>query len=87
LSRPTAEAYAANIASAVSAAEPMAKPLPIAAVVLPRASRPSVILRTSGPRWLISVMPPALSEMGPYASTDIVTPTVASMPTAAIATP
>jgi hypothetical protein len=37
-SRPTAEAYAENRASAVSAAEPMAKPLPMAAVVLPMAS-------------------------------------------------
>ena len=36
---------------------------------------------------MVSVMPPALSEIGPYASTDIVTPTVASMPTAAMATP
>src|SRR2546427_9132600 len=33
----------------VRAAEPMAKPLPMAAVVLPSASRPSVIRRTAGP--------------------------------------
>ena len=58
-------AYAAKSASAVSAAEPMANPLPIAAVVLPMASSLSVILRTSGGRWLISAMPPALSAMGP----------------------
>jgi hypothetical protein len=71
----------------VSAAEPIAKPLPIAAVVLPSASRPSVILRTSGPSPLISLIPPALSAIGPYASTDIVIPTVASIPTAAMAMP
>jgi len=50
---------------AVSAAEPMAKPLPMAAVVLPTESSVSVILRTLGSRWLISAMPPALSAMGP----------------------
>jgi hypothetical protein len=53
------------MASAVRAAEPMAKPLPMAAVVLPRASRESVIRRVSGPSPAISVMPPALSAMGP----------------------
>ena len=39
--------YEAKSASAVSAAEPMAKPLPIAAVVLPTASSLSVISLTS----------------------------------------
>ena len=43
--------------------------------------------RVSGPRLLISLIPPALSAMGPYASTDIVTPTVASIPTAAMPMP
>ena len=65
----------------------MAKPLPMAAVVLPSESRPSVILRTSGPRPDISEIPPALSAMGPYASTDMVTPTVASIATAAMPIP
>ena len=37
-------------AIAVSAAEPIAKPLPIAAVVLPTASRESVISRTDSSR-------------------------------------
>ena len=41
--------------------------------------------RTSSPRPLISAIPPALSATGPYASTVIVTPTVASIPIAAIA--
>ena len=49
----------------MSAAEPMAKPLPIAAVVLPTESSPSVILRTSGPSPDISEIPPALSAIGP----------------------
>ena len=44
----------------VKAAEAIAKPLPVAAVVLPRASRASVRLRTSAPRPLISPLPPAL---------------------------
>jgi len=34
---------------AVNAADPMAKPLPVAAVVFPKESRASVLLRTSGP--------------------------------------
>jgi ABC-type spermidine/putrescine transport system permease subunit I len=41
-------AKAANSASAVMAAEPMAKPLPMAAVVLPTASSLSVRSRTAG---------------------------------------
>ena len=55
--------------------------------MLPIESRPSVISRTSLPRPLISAIPPALSATGPYASTVIVTPTVASIPIAAIAIP
>ena len=47
------------------AAEPMAKPFPVAAVVLPSASRASVRFLTSGSRPLISALPPALSAMGP----------------------
>ena len=56
---------ALNNARAVSAADPMANPLPIAAVVLPVASRASVRLRTSGSRPAISARPPALSATGP----------------------
>ncbi|BAS96444.1 Os06g0178950 [Oryza sativa Japonica Group] len=47
------------------AADPMAKPFPIAAVVLPAASRASVLSRIL---WLIpaiSAIPPALSLIGP----------------------
>ena len=56
---------AANNANAVKAAEPIAKPLPIAAVVLPTASSLSVLSRTSFGSSAISAMPPALSEIGP----------------------
>ena len=82
---PTAVVYAANNARAVSAAEPIANPFPTAAVVFPIESSSSVILRTSSPSAHISAIPPALSATGPYASTVIVTPTVASIPIAAIA--
>jgi hypothetical protein len=78
---------AAKRATTVSTAEPMAKPLPTAAVVLPTESSSSVISRTSGPRPDISEMPPPLSAMGPYASTVITMAVPASMPTAARAMP
>ena len=73
--------------STVRVAEPIAKPLPIAAVVLPTESSSSVMSRTSEPSSLISEMPPALSEIGPYASTVITIAVPASMPTAPIAIP
>ena len=57
--------YAEIIARAARAAAPIAKPLPIAAVVLPNSSRESVISRTSLPMPAISAMPPALSATGP----------------------
>ena len=85
--RPALSANAEIIASVVSSAEPIAKPLPIAAVVLPRASNLSVILRTDSPKPAISAIPPALSAIGPYASTLMVIPTVASIETAASETP
>ena len=56
---------AANSASAVRAAEPMAKPFPMAAVVLPTASSLSVRPRTSLGNSAISAIPPALSLIGP----------------------
>ena len=73
--------------SAVSTADPMAKPFPVAAVVLPSASSASVVSRTDSGSSAISAMPPALSATGPYASVASVTPSVESMPTAAMATP
>ena len=86
-SSPTAIPYDEKSASAVSAAEPIANPLPIAAVVFPTASSVSVISLTSFFWWLISAIPPALSATGPYASTASEIPSVASIPTAAIAIP
>ena len=47
------------------AAEPMAKPLPIAAVVFPAASKASVLCLMCSPSFAISAIPPALSLMGP----------------------
>mmetsp|Transcript_42580 Transcript_42580/g.137250 ORF Transcript_42580/g.137250 Transcript_42580/m.137250 type:complete len:200 (+) Transcript_42580:1029-1628(+) len=64
-------------------AEPMAKPLPMAAVVLPAASSASVFSRTDGCSSHISAMPPALSQTGPYTSIDRQVARVASMPSAA----
>ena len=52
-------------ASDTKAAEPIAKPLPIAAVVLPAASKASVFYLTSSPNSDISAIPPALSDIGP----------------------
>ena len=69
------------------AAEPIAKPFPMAAVVLPTASSLSVMARTFSGRWQDSARPPALSEMGPKASMETVVPTKASMPRAASAMP
>ena len=78
----TSSRYAAKRAIAVSAAEPIAKPFPVAAVVLPTLSRASVLLRTSSGSLHISAFPPALSAIGPKASIARVTPKVASIPTA-----
>ena len=57
--------YEAKSASPVRAAEPMANPFPVAAVVFPNESSASVRLRTSSPSPLISALPPALSAIGP----------------------
>ena len=45
------------------------------------------MLRTSESSSDISAIPPALSEIGPYVSTDTVADTNESIPTAAIAIP
>lgn len=50
------------------AALPIANPFPIAAVVLPAASKASVLYLVSWVRQHISAIPPALSEIGPYES-------------------
>ena len=71
----------------MSIAEPMAKPLPVAAVVLPRESSASVRFLTVSSSPAICAMPPALSATGPYASVERVMPSVESMPTAAMPMP
>ena len=76
-----------KIANAVNAAEPIANPFPVAAVVFPKLSKASVRSRTIGSKPAISALPPALSAIGPYASVASVIPSVLSMPTAAIPTP
>ena len=71
----------ANSATAAMTAEPMAKPLVTALVVLPTASR-LTMTRSASP-WnspVISAMPAALSATGPKVSSDTTTPVVASMP-------
>jgi hypothetical protein len=84
---PVAVTNAATSAKAVITALPMAKPLPVAAVVLPRLSSASVRSRTLPSMPAISAMPPALSATGPYASVASVMPNVESIPTAATAMP
>ena len=71
----------ANRATAAMTAEPIAKPLVTALVVLPTASRLTMI--RSGSPWNspdISAMPAALSATGPNVSSETITPVVASMP-------
>ena len=71
----------ANRATAAITAEPMAKPLVTALVVLPTASRLTMI--RCGSPWNspdISAIPAALSLTGPNVSSETITPVVASMP-------
>ena len=71
----------ANNATAAITAEPMAKPLVTAFVVLPTASRATMIF--CGSPWNspdISAIPAALSDTGPKVSSDTMTPVVASIP-------
>ncbi len=84
---PVNSTKAANKAKAVNAADAMANPFPIAAVVFPTESRMSVRSRTSSGNSLISAIPPALSAMGPKASMANCIAVVAIMAHAAMATP
>ena len=84
---PAKPTKAANKANAVNAAEAIAKPLPVAAVVFPTASNTSVLPRTSSGSALISAIPPALSAIGPKASMASCMAVVAIIPAAAMATP
>ncbi len=78
---------AANNANAVSAAEAIANPFQIAAVVLPTESKISVLSLTSSGNSLISAIPPALSAIGPKASIANCIAVVAIIADAAIDTP
>lgn len=69
------------------AADPIANPFPIAAVVFPAASKASVLSLTSYPNAHISAIPPALSLTGPYASIANPTANVDNIPKAANAIP
>ena len=65
----------------------MAKPFPIAAVVFPAASSPSVLSLTYSPIFAISAIPPALSLIGPYPSIAKLNGKFDNMPSAARDTP
>ena len=81
ISAPAPSMKLAKRATAAITAEPMAKPLVTALVVLPTASRLTMI--RSGSPWNspdISAMPAALSATGPKVSSETTTPVVASMP-------
>jgi hypothetical protein len=69
-------------ASPTRQAEPIAKPLPTAAVVFPAASRESVKSLISAGSPDISAQPPALSEIGPKPSTERATGRDPSIPRA-----
>ena len=84
---PVKVTYAANNAKAVSAAEAIAKPFPVAAVVFPTESKISVLSLTSFGNSLISATPPALSEIGPNASIANCIAVVAIIADAEMATP
>ena len=80
------DANAPKRASPTSAADPTANPFPIAAVVFPAASRISVFSLASY-RSHISLIPPALSAIGPYPSIVRPIERVESMPRAERAMP
>lgn len=69
------------------AADPIANPFPIAAVVFPAASRPSVLYLTYYPISAISAIPPALSLIGPYPSIARLNGKLDNIPRAARETP
>ena len=73
--------------SETKAADPIANPFPIAAVVLPAASSPSVLSLTYSPISAISAIPPALSLIGPYPSIARLSGRLDNIPKAAKLTP
>ncbi|MBA7675846.1 hypothetical protein ES703_84085 [subsurface metagenome] len=74
-------------AMTVKFAAPIANPFVIALAVLPAESNLSAVLITSSPNSPCSAIALALSTIGPYASFVTIVPTIANIPTAAIATP
>jgi hypothetical protein len=78
---------APNKANDTRHADPIANPFPIAAVVFPAASNLSVIFLTDLGKCDISAKPPALSEIGPYASIAREIARLLNIPKAAIAIP
>jgi hypothetical protein len=74
-------------ANETKAALPMANPFPMAAVVFPAASNPSVLALTYGPISAIYAIPPALSLIGPYPSIARLIGKFDNIPSAAKATP
>ena len=86
-SMPVKVTYAANRARDVRAADAIANPLPVAAVVFPTESNISVLSLTIGSCSLISAIPPALSAIGPKASIANCIAVVAIIADAASATP
>ena len=81
------ERYAPSREMTVRPAAPMANPLVTALTVLPALSSSSATRIVFSPRPPISARPRALSTMGPYASLEMIMPTMESMPTAAMAMP
>ena len=71
----------------VSPAAPIENPFVTALTVFPALSSSSAILIVSSPSPPISARPLALSTTGPYASFEMIMPTIESIPTAAIAMP
>ena len=79
--------YAANKTKAPNPADPIAYPLVTALVVLPTASKASVVFLTFFGSLDISAIPPALSVTGPYASKATTIPVNANIAVTAIAIP
>ena len=79
--------YAAKRTRAPNPAEPIAYPLVTAFVVLPTASKASVVFLTLLGNLDISAIPPALSVTGPYASKATTIPAKASIVVTAMAMP
>ena len=84
---PATVAYVARSAKDVSTALVTEIPFPVAAVVLPKLSKASVLSLTLGSRPACSAIPPALSLTGPKLSVDKVIAKVLSIPTEANAIP